>query len=185
MKITRQTSTRMGYQRGAALFMSLLFLLIMTILGVAGMNLSRMENLMSGNNQFQTAALVNAELMMSSAIRDLETNLGAPFLNMNTTGDHFYLRNEDTTESIEPTDLNWTFSAASSTPTGGDSDYGYRYVVEYIGQLEGSDDGDCSVVMKPKPVDCYRQIYTVTSQSDTSRGAKRTVQVVYVTEETL
>jgi type IV pilus assembly protein PilX len=175
----------MGCQRGAALFMALIFLLIMTILGVAGMNLSRMENLMSGNNQFQTAALVNAELMMSSAIRDLEANLGAPFLNLNTADDHFYLRNEDSTESIEPTDLNWTFTSASSTPTGGDSDYGYRYVVEYIGQLEGSDDGDCSVVMKPKPVDCYRQIYTVTSQSDTSRGAKRTVQVVYVTEETL
>jgi type IV pilus assembly protein PilX len=175
----------MGCQRGAALFMALIFLLIMTILGVAGMNLSRMENLMSGNNQFQTAALVNAELMMSSAIRDLEANLGAPFLNLNTEGDHFYLRNEDSTENIEPTDLNWTFTTASSTPAGGSGDYGYRYVVEYIGQLEGSDDGDCSVVIKPKPVDCYRQIYTVTSQSDTSRGAKRTVQVVYVTEESL
>ena len=185
MKVTRYTITRTGCQRGAALFMALIFLLIMTILGTFGMNMSRMENLMAGNNQFQTTALVNAELMMSSALRDLESNLGAPFMNLNTEGDYFYLRNEDSTDNIEPTDMNWTFTTASSTPTGGDGDYAYRYVIEYIGQLEGSDDGDCSVVIKPKPVDCYRQIYTVTSQSDTSRGAKRTVQVVYVTEELL
>jgi len=185
MKITPYTLTRTGCQRGAALFMALIFLLIMTILGVFGMNMSRMENMMAGNNQFQTASLVNAELMMSSAIRDLEANLGPPYLDLNTEGDYFYLRNEDSTQNIEPSDLNWDFTSASSTPTGGNADYGYRYVVEYIGQLEGSDDGDCSVVIKPKPVDCYRQIYTVTSQSDTSRGAKRTVQVVYVTKDSL
>ena len=55
----------------------------------------------------------------------------------------------------------------------------------FIGQLEGSDEGDCSVVIKPEPADCYRQAYTVTAQSDTRRGAKRAVQVVYVTEQTL
>ena len=60
-------------QRGAALFMALIFLLILTVLGVYGMNVSRLENLMSGNAQFQTTALNNAEYVLAKAERDLET----------------------------------------------------------------------------------------------------------------
>ena len=48
--------------------MALIFLLIMTILGVFGMNMSRMENLMAGNNQFQVQALNDSEL----ALREVE-----------------------------------------------------------------------------------------------------------------
>ena len=62
-------------QRGAALFMSLIFLLILTILGVFGMNISRMENLMAGNAQFQTSALNNAERASSTARNDWQNAL--------------------------------------------------------------------------------------------------------------
>ena len=63
-------------QKGAALFMALIFLLILTILGVFGMNLSRLENMMAGNNQFQMAALSNAELAVDEAERDLTAMMG-------------------------------------------------------------------------------------------------------------
>ena len=67
-------------QRGAALFMALIFLLIMTLLGVFGMNLSRMENMMAGNNQFQALALNHAELMLDAGLREVEENIGFPYL---------------------------------------------------------------------------------------------------------
>ena len=77
--MTHSTSTLSNKQRGAALFMALIFLLIMTILGVFGMNLSRMENLMAGNNQFQALALNHAELMLDAGLREIEENIGARF----------------------------------------------------------------------------------------------------------
>ena len=59
-------------QAGAALFMALIFLLILTILGVFGMNVSRLENLMAGNSQFQTTALNNAEYTLARGIEDIQ-----------------------------------------------------------------------------------------------------------------
>jgi type IV pilus assembly protein PilX len=173
-------------QRGAALFMALIFLLIMTILGVFGMNLSRMENLMAGNSQFQTRALSDAELDLEAAVDDLEGELGPPYLDLDASGDYMYLLTADATETASPEALDWSgFNCNSATPPGGDTDTSYCYVIEYTGELEGSDDGDCSAATGTgsKPADCYRQIYRVTTQAETSRGAKRTIQSVYVSEE--
>jgi len=81
----RITHTHSGYKRGTALFMSLIFLLIMTILGVFGMNISRMENLMAGNNQFQAQALNNSEL----ALREIEGNYPRHHTRRQTRGSQF------------------------------------------------------------------------------------------------
>ena len=62
--------------------MALIFLLILTILGVFGMNLSRLENLMAGNAQFQTTALNNAEYVLARGekdIQDIATSGAVPF----------------------------------------------------------------------------------------------------------
>ena len=58
-------------QAGAALFMALIFLLILTLLGVFGMNVSRLENLMAGNTQFQTTALNTAEYTLARGIEEI------------------------------------------------------------------------------------------------------------------
>jgi len=173
-------------QRGAALFMALVFLLIMTILGVFGMNLSRMENLMAGNSQFQTRALNDAELDLEAAVDDIEGELGPPYLDLDASGDYMYLLTADATETASPEALDWAgFNCNSATPPGGNAATSYCYVIEYTGELEGSDDGDCSAATGTgtKPADCFRQIYRITTQAEASRGAKRTVQAVYVSEE--
>ena len=56
-------------QRGAALFMALIILLVLTILGVVGMNVSKLENMMAGNIQFQTTALNDAEYVLTRGLR--------------------------------------------------------------------------------------------------------------------
>jgi Tfp pilus assembly protein PilX len=172
-------------QRGAALFMALIFLLIMTILGVFGMNLSRMENLMAGNNQFQALALNQAELMLEAGLREIDANIGPPYINADDSGDHIYLNTAASTETIDPTSLSWTFNSVSTTPPGGDSNYSYDYVIEYIGDLDGTENALCSAQTGTGTAldDCIREIYLVTSQGVTSRGAKRIVQSVFVADD--
>ena len=44
-------------QHGTALFMALILLLVMTLLGINGMNIARLENRMAGNSQVQVTVL--------------------------------------------------------------------------------------------------------------------------------
>jgi Tfp pilus assembly protein PilX len=180
------TSSISHCQRGAALFMARIFLLIMTLLGVFGMNQSRMENLMAGNNQFQALALNHAELMLDAGMREIEGEIGDGItVNMDTAGDHLYLNTAASTETIDPTALNWTFNTVTTTPPGGDARYSYEYVIEYIGPLDGTENALCSAQTGTGSTldDCIREIYLVTSQGVTSRGAKRIIQSVFVSDE--
>ena len=183
--MTHSKTTFGNRQRGAALFMALIFLLIMTILGVFGMNLSRMENLMAGNNQFQALALNHAELMLDAGLREIEDNIGAPYINPDTSGDHIYLNTALSSETIDPTALNWTFETEDAIPPGGKDNYEYDYVIEYIGSLDGTENGKCTASTGTGGTldDCIREIYLVTSQGATSRGAKRIIQSVFVSGE--
>jgi type IV pilus assembly protein PilX len=160
-----ETSLR---QNGAALFMALIFLLILTLLGVFGMNISRLENLMAGNNQFQTAALSNAELAVDTA----EQNLIA-MSNGGAKEDCYY--NKATL--VDPSPLNWdpAIKTCSYTPPNGPD---ARYIIERVGS--GIDD-DCGKGLGKGQgnAGCIHYDFLVTSQADTSRGARRTVQTVF------
>lgn len=162
-------------QQGAALFMALIVLLILTVLGVFGMNIARLENLMAGNSQFQNAALNNAEGALSTGEQDAQTVLGTS-KDWNASGDYYYDRTPDSTEIIHPEDPNWTF--VYQTIPAGDPTSPFRYVLEYTGEYI---DFKCSQAWGSSDNDvCKRYIFLVTAQNDASRGAKRTVQSVYV-----
>ena len=175
-------------QGGAALFMALIFLLIMTILGVFGMNLSRMENLMAGNNQFQVRALNDAELLLAIAINEIEAEVAIPGeINPNAPGDHIYLKNgdEDDPDPARPDALDWsTFNCFSAVPSNGNASNEYCYVIEYMGLLP-AEGGECTgtIGTGSQPPGCNRHIYRVTTRAETSRGARRTVQSVYVSQD--
>ena len=157
-------------QKGAALFMALVILLVLTLLGVFGMNLSRMENMMAGNNQFQVTALSNAELAVSAAEQAMLDSRGA------AKPACYYT----TTEIINPAKHNWD-SDPAITPCHYDfanGDPSAAYVIEYANS--GTDD-DCSeeVGKGVGKAGCIHYNFVITAQADTSRGAKRTVQTVY------
>jgi Tfp pilus assembly protein PilX len=163
----RITHTHSGYQRGAALFMSLIFLLIMTILGVFGMNISRMENLMAGNNQFQAQALNDSEL----ALREIEvitlgiTEDGAPDVPNFDLDDQYHNAGD-----IDSSALDWS-SVDHGTTTNGSV-----YVVEY----EPTVWNGCSAAWGSS---CVASLFRITTQTTSSKGARRTTQVVYGTNE--
>ena len=167
-------------QRGAALFMALIFLLILTILGVFGMNISRMENLMAGNAQYQTSALNNAELAISTARTGLQNALdgGLEFL---STGDYLYDSSGENplAEKVDPSLLDWSKFNHGTLP--GDS--ASKFVVEYAG---------CDVKLGNTVDDCNAScfdtqscgyVFLITTQSESSRGAKRNVQQVFALTE--
>ena len=167
------------YQQGAALFMALIFLLILTILGVFGMNLSRLENLMSGNAQFQTTALNNAEYVLARGDKDIEdiAKTGTvPFATW-AADDHYYI--VDTTPGGTPKDLVWPFTSQPvSLPDGGTGDY----VIENAG-LDNTKGEDASYAGTVNPLPgAVVQVFRVTAKSESSRGAERIVQSVVVTD---
>jgi Tfp pilus assembly protein PilX len=185
-------------QAGAALFMALIFLLVLTILGVFGMNISRLENLMAGNTQFQTLALNNTEYFLVAAENDIKNVAGNPF-DPDSATDHYYPLatvdfDGDTTGTQLPTDLVWSFNRATVTMTdingdGSDTDGDSNAddgIGEYVIQDAGLDNNageDESVTGNMNPLaGAIVQVFLVSARSGTSRGANRILQSVVVTD---
>jgi hypothetical protein len=171
----RTMSTTSRHQHGAILFLALIFLLIMSIFGAFGMNASRMENKMAGNDQLQTAALSNAESVLAVAEQKIEAILGSlPFTDWNETGDAYYDRTTESSQTIDAHDANWSFDYLAD---GSDS----GYVIEYAGSelIPGNDASFESTSTCPAG-NCV-WVFVASARNETSTGAKRTVQSVYVT----
>ncbi len=167
-----QSHTR---EHGAALFTALVFLLLMTFLGISGMNISRMENLMAGNSQVQVTVLADAELALAAGERQLENLLNQlPLMDWNTPGDAWYDRSVASTRRIDVLSPGWDFSYHAVTATS-------RYVIEFAGTepIPGSNTPVAGTGACPAG-SCVR-VFLVTAQADAGRGARRTVQSVYVT----
>jgi Tfp pilus assembly protein PilX len=203
MNRPNQYSHYTSRQQGAALFMALIFLLILTMLGVFGMNVSRLENLMAGNAQFQTTALNNAEYVLVRGERDLQALADAgtanPFLAADTT-DQYFCANDDSClrtsgdgDLIDPADLVWTFSSIqvelpdvgndgsdSDGDTNPDDGTG-QYIIIDAGYDNGT--GECITQQCRQDILAGAQVHVfqVTARSTSSRGAKRIVQSAYVT----
>lgn len=192
---------RHGRQRqsGAALFMALIFLLVLTVLGVFGMNISRLENLMAGNAQFQTEAMNNAEYVLVAAEADIKGLAVDKFsTGRDVAGDQYYpLNTVDFNAGVAgtqmPTDLVWNFDSAAvvlpdiggegmDTDGDGNADDGTG---EYVIQDAGYDNtaGECETVeCELDPLaGAVVQVFLVSAQSGASRGARRILQSVVVT----
>jgi type IV pilus assembly protein PilX len=72
-------------QRGAALVVGLMLLLVLTLLAVSGMNTASTELIMAGNEQFQENALQAAETGIEQAMRNGAFNPSNATENVATT----------------------------------------------------------------------------------------------------
>jgi type IV pilus assembly protein PilX len=72
-----------GKQRGAALVVGLLLLLVITLLAVAGMNSSAMEFIMAGNEQYRQNAFQAAETGVEQTFANGAFIPGAPTVTQN------------------------------------------------------------------------------------------------------
>lgn len=185
-------------QKGAALFTALIFLLILTILGVFGMNVSRLENQMAGNAQFQTMALNHAEYALARGEEDLDSVVSAgtnPFL-INNSLDQYYCNdphcNPVVADDIDVTEQVWAFSSqkvsipdingdGSDTDGDGTADDGTGFYVITDAGFDNST-GECEEYpcSADPPPGAKVQVFLVTAKSEAARGANRIVQSVYV-----
>lgn len=167
-------------QQGAALFMALIVLLVLTILGVFGMNIARLENLMAGNSQFQARALNNAEATLTTGEQVAQKAVEK----CTVPGVGYYDLPSGSKPAFDPAAVNWPDASYLTIPPDDDTAPS-RYIVEYFGPYKDlkcsqSYKGSASYNSTTSISDCVRYIFLISAQNDSSRGARRTVQSVYV-----
>lgn len=172
-------------QVGAVLPVALIFLVILTIIGVTAMNTSVLDTMMASNTQFQTRALGDAEVVLVEGEDDVVAiTTDAVPLDWNTPGDYYYDATATSTETIDPSDWDW---AAYDTATAADG--ASLYVIQYGGRepIPGNTGGYGGSVAYGGAgggaAGSYVYVFQVTTQADSSRDARRIVQSVYVTDQ--
>ncbi len=162
------------YQSGVILILSLIILLVLTMLIVGSMNSTNTQVLMTGNTQYHTQALNDAE----TALRFAETTVDDFGKNVNAkpaTG--YYDLKTNNIAAIDFTTFNWSpVTAAIHTGASRNS----LYVIEYTGRvaLKGA---SISVTQNNNVPGDNAHLYRITARSTAARGAIRLVQSVYVT----
>lgn len=172
-----QTSRSRIDERGAALIVSLILLLIMTIIGISAMNGARLEVAMAGMMQREEVALRGAERALKTAEKYTE-NLSAAF--DNTVPGH-YMPN---TVDVSVTD--WSAQGIERLVKPEDAEDSSElselskrdaFVVEYDGEvtLPGSALNDGGDTIPGDKVTVYR----ITTRSDTDGKAVRIIESIY------
>jgi len=107
-------STQAHAQRGAALIVALIFLIIMTILGISGIQTSTMETRMAGNSADRNRAFQASEFALQAGRNDLQRIMqNADWQNTFTVAkdDAYYQTLDADCEVIKP----WSETSASTS----------------------------------------------------------------------
>ena len=169
------------HQKGAALILSLVILLAMTLIGVSSMDSAVLELKMAGTMQQQIVAMNRAEatLMAAEAQIDAMTTDGTT-QNFEATDDGFY----PSTNALNLEQVNWDAISSETGPvTSANSvDDDDAYVIEYLGvkPIPGE-----TVKMDPNGGITGGAVHTFrnTTRSASGRDVVRIVQSIYVTLE--
>ena len=161
-------------QKGAVLAISLMFLVVLTLVGIVGMKGSIMELLMAGNNQYQTQAFTRAE----NTIRVAE------LIAANLVPQATYIEDGVTSAQTTPPGLKdpmtmmWDGTDSTSNPNDTNGPYNSRYIIEFIrtNVVPG-----CGLVWGVDAPGCTANTFRITARTvDNAKGAVRTVQSIWV-----
>ncbi|WP_415892733.1 PilX N-terminal domain-containing pilus assembly protein [Neptuniibacter sp. PT8_73] len=159
-------------QTGATLIITMIFLLIMSIIGLAGMDVTGLEERMAGNMRDRNKAFQAAEAALLEGEDYLETFVILPAFD--GSDGHYALRT-DGEKNWEF--INWNTSSAVRTYTGvGFSELENlpAYIVEDLAAAAASDSLEVGV-----PVD-NKRFYRVTSRAVGQTGSSEVMlQIVY------
>lgn len=168
------------HETGAALVVSLVLLLVLTLLGVSSMNSSIMQELMSTAYRHQTETLSEAELLLSEAEDEIIgiVTRGAGSGTYDATG-YFSIVAGDFPVGSSNNGRSLPISSWSDFPGetfgGSGSD---EYVIEYIGRREIPGE---SVTIGEEVAGSAVSVFRITARSAGVRGSRRMVQSVFVT----
>jgi type IV pilus assembly protein PilX len=150
-------------QDGAALVVSLVLLLVLTILGITALNSSIMQNFMSSSYRQQTVTLADAENVLLAGEFDVEA-----LVNLGVNGRAWYFNLD-----ADPDDAFPVTTFDEIWPNG--------WVIEYMGEFEIPGE---SAAIGGGFEDSLIHIFRVSARAEREeglRGGLRIVQSLYVT----
>ncbi len=166
-------------QKGAALAVSLILLLVMTIIGIAAMDGARLEISMAGLMQQDEVALRRAERTLVVAEAAVETIVATPGkFEFGATGDAFYLLVDD----LDVSGVDWSSIDSAAGPVSSDNgkDDDDALVVEYLGAKVIT--GESEVEATDTPVaGSLAHAYRITTRSAAGGKSVRMVESIYTT----
>lgn len=170
-KTRRQIQTR-GLQRGAVLIVSLLMLLVMTLIGVTGVQVTSLEEKMAGNTRDRNLAFQSAE----AALRAAESVIAAQ-VEANTLG---------TFESSFSTNAPY-FQAGTTLSADllkGDDDSLWASAAAYAGSLENVSEAPRYVIQRLTAADPKQHFFRITARAKGgSTNAIVVLQSLYEVDE--
>lgn len=143
MRVLRHSHSDPAGQRGVALVMALVFLLLLTIIGITAMNTTSLEEKMANNVKDRNLAFQAAESALSLAENWIYTQIGKPVFPNNGSG--LYVPETDATPIWD--DVNWSGSnvvtypntpTASGSGTLGKINTQPKYIIEDMGETQES-----------------------------------------------
>ena len=149
-------------EQGAVLIVSLIMLLVMTVIGLAGMEVTNLEEKMAGNMRDRNIAFQAAEAALSDAEDYLQSTTLLPAFNGSVAG--LYSRDSDLWESV-----NWTGTGAVKTYSGDGFDNlaeAPAYVIESLDVVSDSDSLELGSAADTKSY--YRISARAVGQTDTA-----------------
>ena len=174
--------TTRNNQRGAALAVSLILLLVMTLIGIAAMDGARLEISMAGLMQQDEVALRRAERTLVMAEADIESKVAtAGQFEFGTAGDGFYV---GTSMPIVPEGVDWSSIDSEVGPENSDNgkDDDDASVVEYLGAKIIPGEGEGEETDTPV-AGSLAHAYRITTRSASGGKSVRMVESIYTTFE--
>ncbi len=158
-------------QRGATLIIAMIFMLVLTVIGMAGMDVTFLEEKMAGNMRDRNIAFQAAEAALRDGENYLDSQAVLPAFDGTNNG--LYAVPTDGTKNWK--EINWTTSSAVASYDGPGFDElsaPAAYIIEDLATASASDSLEVGV-----PVD-NKRYYRVTSRA---QGLSDTTEVILQT----
>ncbi|MBT8130926.1 MAG: pilus assembly protein [Gammaproteobacteria bacterium] len=163
-------------QAGAALFASLIVLLVVSILALNAARSSALEMLIATNQQNSVQALANGEdsLLFGERLVVADHTLGGPSFNFeDDSTDGLYLA-----AGVDPETADWSAIATENVTVAGGGPVTNRFVIEYMGTSSATGG---SLAVGAGGGAQMRHLYRITGLGVGSKGTVRLVQSVFAT----
>ena len=177
--MTISRSSMQYRQQGAALVVSLILLLVMTLIGVSAMNGARLEISMASLMQQEEAALRRAERTLDFAEDHVETLVStAGQFQFSSDNDAYYVLSDNLDAAVADWSSLNPLAGPESTDNSIDDDD--ALVVEYLGLRSITGESERERVGAPV-AGGQAHVYRITARSATGAKAVRIVQSMYTT----
>ena len=177
------TLQNVRHERGAALIVALLLLLVMTILGIAAMNSSIMQGFMSASYRQQTTTLAGVENVVFAGERDVEAIVDpVTTIDVGELGYFIDLTDPSLTgppwTASDTSESNWNLAETVAQTIGSLNIFG-QYRIEYMGEFEVPGE---SIAEGGGLEDSRIHVFRISARGvEGGRGSLRVVQTLYVT----